>query len=279
MSFYIQQYRNASNHWSEFTKENKDYTIGTIKTPVAYFAENKYTDTTIDITNSILEGEKYFLSVEIERIGAGTESTGNPETGNTEKTIDIRLLKTGSTIIDAGNQYIDTIILPKVEKGDKGQKITTSIFNFIITPNDAYQRIAFILNRNLYNINDIKLSANINVKKFVKLKNLIGDGINVSGSNINITQIGIHARPGTLMCINGEPIRIGKRGVFELNSVFRLQQQSSSNSSKDSTINNPQNSNKVGIDFLNIINVNEKGEEVTELYTIDYRYIKIEEAT
>ena len=278
MSFYIQQYRNASNHWSEFEKD-KDYTIGTIKTPVAYFAENKYTDTTIDITNSILDGEKYFLSVEIERIGAGTESTGNPETGNTEKTIDIRLLKTNSTIIDAGNQYIDTIILPKVEKGDKGQKITTSIFNFIITPNDAYQRIAFILNRNLYNINDIKLSANINVKKFVKLKNLIGDGINVSGSNINITQIGIHARPGTLMCINGEPIRIGKRGVFELNSTFRLQQQSSSNSSKDSTINNPQSSNKIGIDFLNIINVNEKGEEVTELYTIDYRYIKIEEAT
>lgn len=274
MSFYIQQYRNNSNHWSEI-----GYTKGTIKTPVAYFAENKYTDTTIDITNSILEGEKYFLSVEIERIGAGTESTGNPETGNTEKTIDIRLLKTGSTINDAKNQYIDTIILPKVEKGDKGQKITTSIFNFIITPNDTYQRIAFILNRNLYNINDIKLSANINVKKFVKLKNLIGDGINVSGSNINITQIGIHARPGTLMCINGEPIRIGKRGVFELNSVFRLQQQSFSNSSKDSTINNPQNSNKVGIDFLNIINVNEKGEEVTELYTIDYRYVKIEEAT
>ena len=278
MSFYIQQYRNASNHWSEFEKD-KDYTIGTIKTKVAYFAENKYTDTTIDITNSILKGEKYFLSVEIKRIGAGTESTGNSETGNTEKTIDIRLLKTDSTIIDAENQYIDTIILPKVEKGDKGQKITTSIFNFIITPNDTYQRIAFILNRNLYNINDIKLSANINVKKFVKLKNLIGNGINVSGSNINITQIGIHARPGTLMCINGEPIRVGKRGVFELNSTFRLQQQSSSNSSKDSTINNPQSSNKVGIDFLNIINVNEKGEEVTELYTIDYRYIKIEEAT
>lgn len=278
MSFYIQQYRNASNHWSEFEKD-KDYTIDTIKTQVAYFAENKYTDTTIDITNSILKGEKYFLSVEIKRIGAGTESTGNSETGNTEKTIDIRLLKTDSTIIDAENQYIDTIILPKVEKGDKGQKITTSIFNFIITPNDTYQRIAFILNRNLYNINDIKLSADINVKKFVKLKNLIGNGINVSGSNINITQIGIHARPGTLMCINGEPIRVGKRGVFELNSTFRLQQQSSSNSSKDSTINNPQSSNKVGIDFLNIINVNEKGEEVTELYTIDYRYIKIEEAT
>lgn len=274
MSFYIQQYRNNSNHWSKI-----GYTKGTIKTPVAYFAENKYTDTTIDITNSILKEEKYFLSVEIERIGAGIESTGNPETGNTEKEITIKLLKTNSTIIDAENQYIDTIILPKVEKGDKGQKITTSIFNFIITPNDTYQRIAFILNRDLYNINDTKLSANINVKKFVKLKNLIGDGINVSGSNINITQIGIHARPGTLMCINGEPIKIGKRGVFELNSTFRLQQQSSSNSSKDSTINNPQSSNKVGINFLNIINVNEKGEEVTELYTIDYRYIKIEEAT
>ena len=71
-------------------------------------------------------------------------------------------------------------------------------------------------------MNDIKLSANINVKKFVKLKNLIGDGINVSGSNINITQIGIHARPGTLMCINGEEIRVGRSGLYEILNGYKV---------------------------------------------------------
>lgn len=273
MSFYIKQYRDNSNHWSEL-----NYSIGTMPTQVSYFIENEYRDVFIEPDNSIFKtGEKYFLSVEIDRIGAGAADKGNSETGNTEKEMIIKLLN-GYNIFDTKNQYIDTIILPKTEIVN-GEQIKTNIFNFIITPNADYERIAFILSRDLTNINDIKLLVDMRVKRFVKLKNLIGDGINVSGSNINITQIGIHARPGTLMCINGEPIKIGKRGVFELNSTFRLQQQSSSNSSKDSTINNPQSSNKVGIDFLNIINVNEKGEEVTELYTIDYRYIKIEEAT
>lgn len=275
MSFYIKQYRDNSNHWSEIASSP-----GTIQTQVAYFVKNQYTDTTIDITNSSLEAwEKYFLSVEIERIGAGAENTENSETGNTEKEIVVKLLKdNSSTILDTENQYIDTIVLPKIEKVN-GDPINTSIFNFIITPNADYKRIAFILKRDLTNINDINLSVKINVKRFVKLKNLIGEVIKVSDSNINITQIGIHARPGTLMCINGEPVRIGKRGVFELNSVFRLQQHPSLNSSQDSAADNAQNSDGVGIYFLNIINLKENSEETTDWYTIDYRYVQIKEET
>lgn len=278
MSFYVKQYRDYNNHWSEIVEPA--YKKGTIQTQVAYFIDNKYTDTTIDMTNPILKaGEKYFLSVEIERIGAGEPDTGNSETGNTEKEIIIKLLKNkSSTILDTENQYIETIILPKVEKVD-GKIINTSSFTFIITPNADYHRIAFILSRDLTNINDIKLSANVTVKKFAKLKNLIGDAITVSDSNINITQIGIHARPGTLMCINGEPIKIGKRGVFELNSVFRLQQKPSSNNSQNSTTDILQNSDIVGIYFLNIINLNENNKETNEWYTIDYRYVKVKEAT
>lgn len=280
MSFYIKQYRSNNNYWSEFTKNN-DYEIDTIQTKVAYFVENQYTDTTINMINdSVLEaGEKYFLSVDIERIGAGTINTGNQETGNTEKEITIKLLaedENGNSIFNTKNQYIETIILPKQESGEKEQ-IKTSSFNFIITPNANYQRIAFILKRDLTNINDIKLSANITVKKFVKLQNLIGDVIKVYDSNI--TQMGVHAKPGTLMCINGEPVRIGKRGVFELNSVFKLQQHQSPNGSQDSTTNNAQNSDGVGIYFLNIINLKENGENSTDYYTIDYRYVQMEEAT
>ena len=279
MSFYIKQYRDKGNHWSEITKN--EYKIGEIQTQVAYFAKNQYTDTTIDMSSQdLITGEKYFLSVEIERIGAGTEDSGNPEMGNTEKEIVIKLLN-GDDILDIKNQYIETIILPKAERVGEQQTITKSVFNFIIAPNDKYQRIAFILKRDLTNINDIKLSANITVKKFFKLNNLIGDAIKVSGSNVNITQIGVHARPGTLMCINGEAIRIGKRGVFELNSVFRLQQRTSSNDSQDSTIETLQNSDIVGIYFLNIINENEdpNNESTKELYTIDYRYVQMKEAT
>ena len=265
MSFYIQQYRNNSNHWSPI-----ETTQGDIETTIDYFISNKYKDRFINPKNTTLEkGEKYFLSVDIERMGSGI----------TEKEITIKLLKnTDSTIFSSENQYIDTIILPKKEIIGE-ELVNTSSFNFIITPNDTYQRIAFILSRDLTNANDIDLTANIDVKMFAKLNNLIGNGINVSGSNINITQIGIHARPGTLMCINGEPIKIGKRGVFELNSVFRLQQQTHLQDSQDSTTITPVSQPEtVGISFLNIINY-ENGKETKEYYTIDYRYVKIEEAT
>ena len=273
MSFYIKQYRDNSNHWSDL-----NYAIGTMSTKVSYFIENEYRDVIIAPANSIFKtGEKYFLSVEIDRIGAGAADEENSETGNTEKEMVIKLLN-GYNIFDTKNQYIDTIILPKTEIVN-GEQIKTDIFNFIITPNADYERIAFILSRDLTNINDTKLVVNMSVKRFVKLKNLIGDGINISGSNINITQIGIHARPGTLMCINGEPIKIGKRGVFELNSVFKLQQHQSPNGSQDSTTNNAQNSDSVGIYFLNIINLKENGEDSTDYYAIDYRYVQMEEAT
>lgn len=276
MSFYIKQYRDYSNHWSKM-----EYSLGEIETTINYFITNKYKDATVDVTNTMLKkGEKYFLSVVIDRIGAGENGTGNQETGNTEKEMTIKLLAVdndgNSTILNPKNQYIDTIILPKVEKVD-GKIISTSSFNFIITPNDNYERIAFILSRDLTKKNDADLRVKIDVKIFTKLQNLIGNVIKDFDSNINITQIGIHAKPGTLMCINGEPIKIGKRGVFELNSVFRLQQMSPPNNSQDSTtdISQPET---VGISFLNIINLNEN-KEPKEYYTIDYRYIKVKEAT
>ena len=70
MSFYIKQYRDSGNHWSDIST-----TVGTITTPINYFISNQYTDATIDTT--LKEGEKYFLSVDIDRIGSGTIETGN----------------------------------------------------------------------------------------------------------------------------------------------------------------------------------------------------------
>ena len=269
MSFYIKQYRDNDNHWYE-----TDPPLGTITTEIDYFITNQYTDTTID--TKLEKGEKYFLSVDIDRIGSGTIETGNQETGNTEKEIVIKLLKNNnSTILSSDNQYIDTIILPKQETINE-EKITKSSFNFIIAPKAEYQRIAFILKRDLTK-GDAELRIKLNVTKFAKLQNLITDVMKVD-PNIKITQIGIHAKPGTLMCINGEPIKIGKRGVFELNSVFRLQQKDFSNTSQDSTTDTPQ-PETIGISFLNIINLNENDKKPKEYYTIDYRYIKTEEAT
>ena len=40
-----------------------------------------------------------------------------------------------------------------------------------------------------------------------------------NGEMSSITKIGVWGRPGLLMCINGEPIRVGNSGFYEQDSV------------------------------------------------------------
>jgi hypothetical protein len=37
-----------------------------------------------------------------------------------------------------------------------------------------------------------------------------------------LTKIGIQGPPGMLMCINGEPIRIGPSGIYEIKNGYKI---------------------------------------------------------
>lgn len=57
-----------------------------------------------------------------------------------------------------------------------------------------------------------------NVKyELYEIKNFIGDEYAISPTPL--THIGVWGKPGTLMCVNGEPIRIGPRGYYEQDSI------------------------------------------------------------
>lgn len=249
MSFYIGQCYGSTNYWEPIN----NYAIGDMPSPPT--TTYSYDDTVIEV--NLEKNQPYFLSVKIAEANGGTEQK-----------VDIKLYNnTANNKLDSNNQYIDTIIIPVPSKASDGYKV----FNFLFTPQmDNCKKIAFILYRNSVSNQDrltdpSKVELN-NICLF-KLTNLIGHTNGVitrSGGNALITQLGVHANPYTLMCINGEGIKIGKSGVFELNNTFGLKQQG--------ILDN--NSDTIGINFLNIINWDMDNQKEIEdnIYSIDYRY-------
>jgi len=59
---------------------------------------------------------------------------------------------------------------------------------------------------------------NIEIKSFTRLIDVITTLKNTYSNLAYLTKIGIQGPPSMLMCINGEEIRIGKSGIYEINN-------------------------------------------------------------
>ena len=60
---------------------------------------------------------------------------------------------------------------------------------------------------------------NIEVEYYEEIINVIDVYLNpVTGNAGILKQIGVQGPPGTLMCIEGEQIRIGRSGIYEINN-------------------------------------------------------------
>ncbi len=66
----------------------------------------------------------------------------------------------------------------------------------------------------------------IEIEACAKINNLCGNSYVNNGIKINVpetlTKIGIQGPPGLLMCINGEAIRIGPSGIYEINNGYKV---------------------------------------------------------
>ncbi len=92
-------------------------------------------------------------------------------------------------------------------------------FEITFTPNATYNEILWELQRTALDYQlDYGRLMNITVKSFTRLINIIST-LKQTYSNMNhLTKIGIQGPPSLLMCINGEQIRIGKSGIYEINN-------------------------------------------------------------
>lgn len=136
----------------------------------------------------------------------------------TKQIITVRLVNTTKT-----KDNVQTIETIEVEAGD----ITDySTFEFILSPNDnhTYNQIYFELNRELIDYNTQNQDGTYGRKMHIVVERLdeIYNVINFLQTSIDnkgvLKQIGVQGPPGLLMSINGEAIRIGRSGLYEINN-------------------------------------------------------------
>ena len=136
----------------------------------------------------------------------------------TKQTITVRLVNTEKT-----EDNVQTIESIEIAAGNTNDYST---FELVLSPNDnhTYNQIYFELNRELIDYNTLNTDGTYGRKIILTIDNLseIYNVINFLQTSIEnkgvLKQIGVQGPPGLLMSINGEAIRIGRSGLYEINN-------------------------------------------------------------
>lgn len=135
---------------------------------------------------------------------------------DSEQLITIKLVNT-----DKGKDNEQIIQTVKVERGLENDYST---FDIVIAPNATYNNIQFILNRTIDDYNTIDENniygrkIDINIDSLKEIYNII-ETLNSSIDNLGrLKQIGVQSAPGLMMSIEGELIRVGRSGIYEINN-------------------------------------------------------------
>ena len=192
-----------------------DFSISTVIEESPLSKNVKFEERVIDLTGSnVLQsvdetGTKqrcYYLNVRVQKIWESSQK------------ITIMLVNTSKTIDNI--QVLETIEI------EPGYESDYSTFEIIIPPNGTYNQIKFKLERTLEDYNLIRDPSNniygrlvnIGINYLSEVINIIDKYLNSSINNTGrLKQIGVQSAPGLQMCIDGEQIRIGRSGIYEIN--------------------------------------------------------------
>lgn len=184
-----------------------------IKDFIRQVGDNSYTDKEIEYQMDTPESENicYYLKFKIRK---KMRDTVKNLTG--EQNITIRLVHENSS--DDDRQVIKTIIIPEAETAADQTDVT---FDLVIAPNDNYNEIQFILNR-VASYDDRAII--LTVDKYAKIINIIPSLESSAdfGTISKLKQIGIQGPVGLQMCIDGESIKIGRTGIYEINHGYTI---------------------------------------------------------
>lgn len=179
-----------------------EYTLNDFNTEGAYSSAIVFKDKVIDTVEALTKDTNYYLKFSV---------YCQPDV---EQKIKIYLQNIDSEIIE--RYELETYT---VGKGPTTEKVS---FEQIIMPDDSYSQVVFELQRtgnDYMTINEDESHGrklNMEVNTFSTLVNIIP----LTGAQ-SLYKVGIQGQPGLLMCINGEAIRIGRTGIYEIlnNSV------------------------------------------------------------
>ena len=121
------------------------------------------------------------------------------------------------TEIEDNEQLLEEFIVPT--------RVSIIYFELVFTPNSTYNQILWELQRTILDYQMINTNnnhygrvMNIEIENFTRLIDVITTLKNTYPNMNYLSKIGIQGPPSMLMCINGEQIRIGKSGIYEINN-------------------------------------------------------------
>ena len=199
----------------------------------SYLTPLEYTLSNIQVQSSLSEGITFVdkgIDLEGENILQALDNAKNQRSyyirfkiykQETKQNITVRLINTEKT-----KDNVQTI---KAIEIDSGNEDDYSTFEIVISPNDNhnYNQIYFELNRELIDYNTLNQDGtygrkiNIAVDRLDEIYNVIKFlNVSIEGKKV-LKQIGVQGPPGLLMSINGEEIRIGRSGLYEINNGIK----------------------------------------------------------
>ena len=209
MSFNLGQFRRDQLNVSAYRTVIADYSVESNIRTSATSSYIRFEDKMIKMTNgmALSSSVNYYLKVAIHR--------------NINRSQNLTISLQNSSV-SGSLQTLDNVYIPS---GSAGNDYNV-VYEMIIAPNGVYDQIVFTMDRTdpadlTRNNGDGTYGAkvNIDVVEFCQVYNVI----NAMNPNIEkLIKIGVQGRPGLLMAINGEQIRIGPSGIYEINNGYKV---------------------------------------------------------
>ena len=209
MAYNIGQFRRTSNINDYYEDISNDFVIQYFQERLSeltstVFFENAYYDFS-NTGNKMNKQNYYYLNFSVKKM-------------NSIQNFYLKLknlTQSDDDFSDNNEQIIAEFTVPQSTVEDDWAN-----FEIIIAPNKTYGQLYWDLRRTISNdylsTSDMQVEGAIGrkmtivINQFAIIKNIVKD-IN------KIVKIGVQGPPSLLMCINGEQIRIGKTGIFEIN--------------------------------------------------------------
>ncbi len=211
MAYNIGQFRRTSNISDYYEEVSDNFTIEYFKEKISELTSNVYFENAYyEYSNKMNKQSYYYLDFSVKKMTSAQtfylklknftdedyEENTSSEENNEQIIAELTVPKTAST----EDEWVN--------------------FEVIIAPNKSYGQLYWDLRRTISSdyraASDLEVEGVIGrrmqivINKFAIIKNVI--------QNINkVVKIGVQGPPSLLMCINGEQIRIGKTGIFEIN--------------------------------------------------------------
>lgn len=158
-----------------------------------------FTDVCINVSGNLVPGESYCLKFSVNQNSVS------------EQDFDI-ILKNRTTGDTGITQRVKTY---EVIAGSSSEKIN---FEFVFTPNSTYNQIVFQLKRVDIDYTNAREMI-VNIISLNRVTNIIDTSLKVKHPEIAfLKKIGVQGPTGMMFVLNGEEIKIGRTGIYELYS-------------------------------------------------------------